>query len=274
MSAKSQVITIANQLVGVYWREGQTCQCANFVRYLFEKAGVDIGMAKRPTDYNLLDGAPVGASYADSFAGDDVGNKIARKDVQAGDIVMFRNTYGTFKSGVITHVGIMVDSNSFVHRPTASKPVEKASLANWDDCLAEIRRPLAFYGEGKAKLFIHDKKTSATVEGFTGDGVFKAFCHDNKAQGIAHILGKDARTYKKINIKYRAIEDGKLISYEVFAVDGSLKLYRSSKEVKKFDSFEMLLLCTQKEGLEKAEMKINGLEVDCDLFALTCLFTN
>jgi hypothetical protein len=52
---------------------------------------------------------------------------------------MFMNTYGNYKEGVITHIGIVNSNNEFVHRPTMAKPVARDSR-NWGR-IAEIRHP-------------------------------------------------------------------------------------------------------------------------------------
>lgn len=190
MQERRAVIAQANSMVGTYWRRGETCQCANFVRYVFDRCHCPLGVAAVPSDNALLPfGSPIGASYADSFAGDDVGEKIKRDALQGGDIVMFRNTYGDFPEGVITHVGIMVSSDSFVHRPTADRPVEHAFLnGSWARLFAEGRRPLAFLPLAcRAKLFAHNQKAKAYIKGSeVKEASFKAFLNDKRARLFAH----------------------------------------------------------------------------------------
>lgn len=192
--AQLAVVDCAKNLVGTSFRAGESAQCANFVRYVFRKAGVNIGVAEHPSDEALLPGEPQGASYANSFAGNDVGKKIYKvEDLQAGDVIMWRNTYGDFANGVITHVGIMVDSKHFVHRPTASRPVECATVSGtWATLFVEGRRPLAYSGKGIAKVFVHDGKAAGIIEGRTIDSVFKVFGHDGKGSAFAGKIGSSA----------------------------------------------------------------------------------
>ena len=114
----------AISFVGKDFNPGATEQCANFVRHILEKSGYDIGITSSPTD-----GLSTGYSLASSFSGDDIGMKINNiNDLIPGDIVMFKNTYGSWDAGVITHVGIYIGNNMFVHRPTSSKPVQKDNI--------------------------------------------------------------------------------------------------------------------------------------------------
>ena len=60
-------------------------------------------------------------------------------DLRAGDLIIFARTYVPMSS---THIGIYVGDSEFVHRPTASEPVARASLstAYWQDHFQEGRR--------------------------------------------------------------------------------------------------------------------------------------
>lgn len=137
----ADVVRIARGWVGRDFRAGTQAQCAEFVREVFWEAHVVVGVAKRPSDTHLLPpGAPQGPSYANSFSGDDVGRQVARGALQPGDIVLLRNTYGDWRPGVITHVGIYVGNGLIVHRPTSARPVELTELAIYGDLFVEGRR--------------------------------------------------------------------------------------------------------------------------------------
>lgn len=141
----NQVVVAARSWVGREFNPGQSAQCANFVRAVFSSAGVPVGTASRPDDVHLIPGEPLSPSYANSFAGNEVGKRvISMAALQPGDIVMFYNTYGNWPAGVITHVGIYDGGGYFIHRPTSSRPVERGHLSGfWADKFAQGRRPSA-----------------------------------------------------------------------------------------------------------------------------------
>lgn len=137
-----RVVEVAKTWVNREFRPGQGEQCANFVRHVFEQANVFVGEAAHPTDEHLLrpqDGG-LGRGFADSFSGDDVGAKISKENLAAGDLVLLRNTYGDFNKGVITHVGIFVGNGQVVHRPTRDLPVQRDPLSHWGGLFVEGRR--------------------------------------------------------------------------------------------------------------------------------------
>lgn len=217
MSIKEKVLNIASNLIGTAWRAGQSCQCANFVRYVFTEAGAPLPAESKPIDMNLLPkDAPQGASFANSFAGDSVGKKINIANLQAGDIVMFCNTYGDYTPGVITHVGIAIDSDSFIHRPTADRPVEKTALSSWwIDHIADIRRPHIYELKSKVKFFIHDGKGSAFINDIPGNSVIKIYGHDNKATVFARSITGVLMEYKKADLSI-SDDAGKWIKINVY----------------------------------------------------------
>lgn len=137
-----RVVEVAKTWVNREFRPGQGEQCANFVRHVFQQANVFVGEAAHPTDEGLLrpeDGG-LGRGFADSFSGDDVGVRVSRPDLTAGDLVLFRNTYGSFNQGVITHVGIYIGNGQVIHRPTKNMPVQQDSLSHWGNLFVEGRR--------------------------------------------------------------------------------------------------------------------------------------
>lgn len=135
------IVSIAKEWIGFNFHPGQREQCAAFVRDVINEAGFEIGCTKNPSDLSLLTtGSTLAPGYANSFAGDDIGLKITKiSDLKEGDIVLFKNTYGNWKDGVITHVGIYIGNSEFIHRPTSSKPVQKDNIINYGN-FAEGRR--------------------------------------------------------------------------------------------------------------------------------------
>lgn len=132
----NKLTSVALSWVGKDFNPGQTEQCANFVRAMLKEAGFDIGVTSKPSDNYF----PTGISYANGFAGDDIGKQIkAQVDLMPGDIVLFKNTYGDYPDGTITHVGIYTGNGYFIHRPTAAKPVILQKLEAYG-CWKEGRR--------------------------------------------------------------------------------------------------------------------------------------
>ncbi len=165
-----RVVKIARRWVGQNFHAGQEAQCANFVREVFREAKVTVGDSRNPIDRRLLAKTEVLApSYANSFAGDDVGLRVQRNDMRPGDLVMFENTYGNYAKGVLTHVAIYVGDGMIVHRPTKSGPVALDSINHFRK-IGDIRRPLAYKARmvahsGSAKCFVHDMEAAAFMGG-------------------------------------------------------------------------------------------------------------
>jgi NlpC/P60 family len=172
-AAASKLVSHVKGWKGRQFQTGQRERCAAFVRQMFKDVGIPIPVVTKPTDFNLLPpGSGVGENHADSFAGDTVGPKVNVEHVRPGDIVMYQNTYGNYRRGVITHVAIYVGDGTIIHRPTAAKPVinERLNYAT----VAEIRRPKQFViaatgglSGSSVKIFKHDGKVSAIKDGHT-----------------------------------------------------------------------------------------------------------
>jgi len=121
-----KLTSIALDWNGKDFRPGQTEQCCYFVRQCLKQAGITAGITAKPSD-----GLTTSEGYASSLAGDDIGLKVEKKDLLPGDLLFFKNTYGDWPEGTITHIGIYTGNGYFIHRPTASRPVEKADLENY-----------------------------------------------------------------------------------------------------------------------------------------------
>lgn len=164
-----KVVKVARHWVGRDFHAGQEAQCAAFVRAVFAEAHVPLGNADNPSDRSLLPNAnDLGPAYADSFAGNDVGAKVSRAEVRPGDIVMYLNTYGNFRPGVITHVAIYVGDGRVVHRPTRARPVSLDPVDLFR--IGEIRRPSTYKtrvaaATGSVKCFVHDMEAAAFLNG-------------------------------------------------------------------------------------------------------------
>jgi tetratricopeptide (TPR) repeat protein len=136
---RQKIMNIAREWVGKHFNEGQIEQCCYFVRHVFSIGGKELPVTKNPSD-NFF---PTDESYANSLAGDEVGIKIEKiSDLIEGDLIFFRNTYGEWPSGTITHVAIYAGGGEFIHRSTSSEPVEIRSLQEepWREKFTEGRR--------------------------------------------------------------------------------------------------------------------------------------
>lgn len=208
--AMNKVLQRAESWVGKYFKEGESAQCANFVRNIFAEAGVPVGTAAHPSDASLLPGEPQGPSYANSFAGAEIGEKITSlSGLQPGDIVMFKNTYGNFPAGVITHVGIVADKDCFIHRPTFDRPVQRASLRSWQSLFAEGRRPA--YGAGfKSVNLQYYQSRGLTENSLHGAEKLKIF---TSADGKLSVFVNDAavKNLQVAFIQYMTAADSYLI---------------------------------------------------------------
>ncbi|OQA19053.1 MAG: NlpC/P60 family protein [bacterium ADurb.Bin363] len=127
-----KVVSLAREWLGKEFNPGKNEQCCYFVRKVFLQAGKELGVTKNPSD-NFF---PTDAGYANSLAGDDIGYRINKiSDLFEGDIIFFKNTYGNWPEGTITHVGIYCGNGEFIHRTTDSQPVAQVSLATYCDGL-------------------------------------------------------------------------------------------------------------------------------------------
>jgi hypothetical protein len=162
----------ATKRVGRSFRPGQTSQCANFVRDVFQATGITLPVVSRPTDLHLLGpGVALGPGYANSLAGPEVGPLIPPAQARPGDIVLYANTIPGYAPGVITHVAICAGNGRIIHRPTSDKPVCEEDMRYAR--IAEIRRPKALGGAGtpaaggdvRVKIFFHDGRMQAYKDG-------------------------------------------------------------------------------------------------------------
>lgn len=114
----------ALQWNGKEYRPGVKEQCMAWVRKVLEQ--VQSPFAARVT------GSPVdkhwtGPSLASSLAGRDLGQMVTSiSELERGDIIVWNDTYDVgreFGPSTITHVGISLGPERFIHRNTMSAPV-------------------------------------------------------------------------------------------------------------------------------------------------------
>ena len=144
--------------VGKSFNPGVAAQCAVFVRAVLEDAGITL---KPSVTSEPLDGIATSEAFANSF-GPDQGQLIERKkDLQAGDIVMFLNTYGDYAPGTITHVGVYTGDGMMVDRPTASAPVKHRSIDTFEFAGAIRLQSLAAFTAEAYKAWVANQESSS-----------------------------------------------------------------------------------------------------------------
>jgi hypothetical protein len=118
-SGKDSIIKAAESATGLY--AGVAEQCANSTRKVLSLANHPA--AGKTTQKGDLDPEGTkfsGAGFAASFAGSDMGSVNKNfESVKAGEIMLWRDTYGSFKPGAITHVGIAGEGNDQYDHGTA-----------------------------------------------------------------------------------------------------------------------------------------------------------
>ncbi|MDL2267304.1 NlpC/P60 family protein [Desulfovibrio sp. OttesenSCG-928-G15] len=105
------VVAAARQNLGVRYKYGGTTpktgfDCSGLVCWVYDKVGVSVPRRAQ-----------------DQFG---FGSKVARADLQPGDIVVFRGT----NNGSGWHSGIYSGNGNFIHSPRTGKTVEEISLSN------------------------------------------------------------------------------------------------------------------------------------------------
>lgn len=108
-SNKQAIVKVAKKMLGVKYRYGGTSpgrgfDCSGLVQYSHKAAGISL---PRTT----------GQQYK-------AAKWIARKYLQAGDLVFFKTT----SSRAVSHVGIYLGNNKFIHAPSSGKRVKISSM--------------------------------------------------------------------------------------------------------------------------------------------------
>ena len=107
-----ELISSAMGLLGVAYRYGGTSastgfDCSGFMQHIFKRSmGVNLPRT--------------------SAAQAQMGVGVSRSELQPGDMVFFR----TMGRGRISHVGLYIGNNRFIHAPRTGKRIEVTSLSN------------------------------------------------------------------------------------------------------------------------------------------------
>ena len=122
-SSVADVVAVARSFVGTPYRNGGAdpggFDCSGFTQYVFSQVGVPLPRS-----------APEQAVF---------GDRVDRRDLREGDLVFF-----AIDGRAISHVGIVVAADRFVHAPNSRGSVREESLgvAYWQAAYATARRVL------------------------------------------------------------------------------------------------------------------------------------
>lgn len=118
-----QLISSAMGLIGVAYRFGGTSptsgmDCSGFMQYIFRKT-LQVNLPRTAAEQAQM------------------GSQVSRSNLQPGDMVFF-NTAGRR----ISHVGMYIGNNRFIHAPRTGKSIEITSMSNkyWSSKYVTARR--------------------------------------------------------------------------------------------------------------------------------------
>ena len=108
--------------------EGGYGDCSDFTHYVYAVNGYSIG-SNTEAQYTM-------------------GQQVSRDDIVAGDLVFFKDTYNSGYMDGVSHVGIAIDKNHFVHLSNSGCKISELSGYYDDNFLAAERiRYVTFDGE-------------------------------------------------------------------------------------------------------------------------------
>lgn len=132
--ASGGIIQSAKKAVAEGRRGPATPPCASWVRMVLGMAGHPA--AEKRTQKGDLDPdgtAYNGRNFAASFAGSDMGTVInSQSALQPGDVVLHKNTYGSYPPGSVTHVSIASDKpGKILHQSTSGGAPKEGGIWNF-----------------------------------------------------------------------------------------------------------------------------------------------
>ena len=120
VASPKEIVTIASTFLGARYRFGGTSErafdCSGFVRHSFHRVGIELPRTS-----------------IDQYT---QGCIVERDELLPGDLVFFRNTY----RGGISHVGIYLGDDSFIHASRQGVAVTSLSEPYWTKRFAGARR--------------------------------------------------------------------------------------------------------------------------------------
>lgn len=129
----SAILGAAKKAVTEGKRGPATPPCASWVRMVLGMAGHPSAEKTTKTADLDVEKGYTGRNFAGSFAGSDMGQVIRNSSgLQGGDIVLQKNTYGSYPAGAITHVSIASDkAGSILHQSTSGGAPKESGLFNF-----------------------------------------------------------------------------------------------------------------------------------------------
>lgn len=126
-SAGARIAGKAQEWVGKPFAPDGTAQSMYFVRKILTEVcgGHFSSLLVKPAWDSALVGDPYDVGAANSLAGEQAGSRVAFGDLQAGDLVFLKNTFGSQRNGAITAVGIATGAGATIVfrglRPTVQR---------------------------------------------------------------------------------------------------------------------------------------------------------
>lgn len=123
LNVAESLLNKAKKYIGTPYRFGGTTpsgfDCSGFMQYVFKNAGINLPRSSRDMA--------------------TVGSHVSRDALRVGDMVFFAHS-----GGRISHVGMYVGDNKFIHSPSSGKTVEITSLNSnyWKPRYITARRVL------------------------------------------------------------------------------------------------------------------------------------
>lgn len=129
----SSILGAAKKAVTEGKRGPASPPCASWVRMVLGMAGHPSAEKTTKTADLDVEKGYTGRNFAGSFAGSDMGQVIRNSSaLQGGDIVLQKNTYGSYPAGAITHVSIASDkAGSILHQSTSGGAPKESGLFNF-----------------------------------------------------------------------------------------------------------------------------------------------
>lgn len=192
----------AKRWAGIEYRPGVKEQCMSWVREVLQQVQHPYAARVGP---NPVDGHWTGISLASSLADRSLGELVTKiRLLEPGDIAFWDDTYWTgFPRGTITHVGICLSNESFVHRSTMSAPVrEQAFTGVWRDkfrCALRVPQRIspdpavkAPAEAATAKWYLHTKGNALQLRQELDPGHYTLYSSGSTADGswLAKLVSK------------------------------------------------------------------------------------
>ena len=124
---------------------GGSGDCSSFTQYIFDIYGLDIGSESE-------------AQYRQGLA-------VSRDNIQAGDLVFFKDTYKSGKLDGVSHVGISLGGDQFINLNDSGCVVDSLNNSYWNEHYLGARRVHGvIYTDPSYKYTSHSTSTGTFEE--------------------------------------------------------------------------------------------------------------